>query len=117
MKKYICLVFLPILFGCSGDDNSTSGEVKIIKMGAGTLSDVKNQNGKYDNVFGATVVNTTNAPVKGHVRFEIKDYGYITSDTETVTNESGFQNTFSASVETNAIIDESYLLGAEFVKN
>lgn len=116
MKKIIPLLILPFLFACSSDDDTQKGEISIISKGSTFHGTSKNENGKYQNVFYATVVNTTSAPIKGHVRFEIKDYGYINSTSETVTNEKGFQNTYGAELETDKIIDESYLLKAEFVR-
>lgn len=115
MKKIIPLLILPILFACGSDDNNETGKIEIIKTSSYNTTS-KNENGKYYNDFSATVVNTTNAPIKGHVRFEIKDYGYINSASETVTNEKGFQNTYGAELETDKIIDESYLIKAEFVR-
>ena len=63
------------------------------------------------NIFHATVINTTNQPVTGHVRFEIKEYGYVYSDVEEVEHYTNYEKTFGASFETEKIIDESYLIG------
>lgn len=68
------------------------------------------------NIFHATVINTTNQPVTGHVRFEIKEYVYIYSDVEEVEHYANYEKTFRVSIKTEKIIDESYLIGAEFVR-
>lgn len=115
MKKIIPLLMIMFVAACSSDDNNDSGKIEIIKTTSYHTTS-KNENGKYYNDFSATVVNSTNAPIKGHVRFEIKDYGYINSASEDVTNEKGFQNTYGAELETDKIIDESYLIKAEFVR-
>ncbi len=112
MKKYIILLLLPLLFSCSDDDSS--GEIRIKE--SGSLYHRKGDNGKYENSFFATVTNTTEAPVMGYVRFEIKEYGMFNSDTLEVTNKQGFQKTFFLSLETEKPIDKSYLLNAEFVR-
>lgn len=115
MKKYITFLILPLLLSCS-DDDSNKGDVRIDRMGAGFIGQTKNENGKYPNVFHATVINTTNKYVTGHVRFEIKEYGYIYSDVQEVENLSGYEKTFNASLETDKIIDKSYLIRAEFAE-
>lgn len=112
MKKIGFIAFIFLLIGCSEDNTSHEGTINIISTGF----NYANNNGVYSSYFSATVVNTTHAPVKGHVRFEIKEYGYINSSTETVTNEKGHQKTFFATLETDKIIDESYLVKAEFVR-
>lgn len=114
MKKILPLIFAAILFSCDNEPEH-EGSVRIVSTGHG-YKDKGPDNDYYLNSFTASVVNTTHAPVKGHVRFEIKEYGYINSSTETVTNEKGFQKTFFATLETDKIIDESYLLKAEFVR-
>lgn len=114
--KIISVLFVVLIYGCSDDNTSHEGSIRITETSAGYKENPSGSQYKYLNSFAASVVNTTHAPVKGHVRFEIKEYGYINSSTETVTNEKGFQKTFFATLETDKIIDESYLLKAEFVR-
>lgn len=115
MKKILPLIFAAILFSCDNEPEH-EGSIRITETSAGYKENPSGSQYKYLNSFAASVINTTHAPVKGHVRFEIKEYGYINSSTETVTNEKGFQKTFFATLETDKIIDESYLLKAEFVR-
>lgn len=114
MKKLIPIIaLLFIIISCSSDDNYYN--VQIIEKGSYNTTS-KNENGKYYNDFYAIVDNKSSTPIKGHVRFEIKDYGYINSTTETINNEGAYQHTFGAELETDEIIDESYLLNAVFVR-
>lgn len=115
MKKLIPIITLLFAFAsCSSDDDYYN--VEITEKGSIYHRNSKNDNDKYDNRFYATVVNKSSTPIKGHVRFEIKDYGYINSTTETVTNQPNTQHTFGASLETDEIINESYLIKAVFVR-
>jgi|GEM_PF-4451418 len=114
MKKYITILILPLLMSCS-DDDSGKGEVKIIDKGLWTSSSI-NENGKYDNVTSAEVKNTTNKTVRGKVKFEIKDVGYIYSDVKEVTNQAGYSVTIGKDFETDMPIQKDYLLSAEFIQ-
>ena len=114
MKKYITLLILPLLMSCSDDDNN-KGSVSIIDKGIWVSSSI-NENKKYDNVASAEVKNTTNKKVRGKVKFEIKDVGYIYSDVKEVTNEVGYSVTIGKEFETDAPIQRDYLLSAEFIQ-
>lgn len=116
MKKYITLLLLPLLFACSDDDNVSDGNLTITEKGSIYNRTSLNNNGMYDNRFYATVINYSTQDVTGYVKFTIKDYGTLNSETGIVPSAKGYEKTFFISVETKEIIDESYLLNAEFVR-
>lgn len=113
MKQTILFLLAFTALSCSSNDNDpqqTPIEQKIEIISKKYENTV--EHGKYKNYLSAVVINTTSTNVKGHVRFEVKDYGFFNSDTEIFTGEK----TFYASFESEIGLNENYLLNAEFVK-
>lgn len=116
MKKLIPLLLLVIVAACSSDDNISDSNFKIIRQGLGFASTTPDENGMYKHIFNATVTNSATQDITGHVRFTIKEYGTFNSESGVVPAGNKMEKTFFLSLETEKIIDESYLLKAEFVR-
>lgn len=113
MKQTILFLLAFTALSCSSNDNNpqqTPIEQKIEIISKKYENTV--EHGKYKNYLSAVVINITSNAVKGHVRFEVKDYGFFNSDTETFTGEKHFY----ASFESETGLKESYLLNAQFIK-
>lgn len=117
MKKIIpILIIIFGLLSCNNDDNYADITLKLERQALGFRGTTPNENGKYTNVFDATFSNPHPKDITGHVRFTIKEYGTFNSESGVVPSAPNTEKTFFLSLETDKIIDESYLIKAEFVR-
>lgn len=114
MRKYISFLTIPLLFACNDGDNIYLNGITVKEVFS-DYSDTRNENGKYVNYFGAHVQNSSPKAINGYVRFKVKDYGNIDSYIYIVKPNNESQTYFEASLETDKVINDSYLLGTEFV--
>lgn len=114
MRKYISFLIITLLFACDYGDNIYLNGITV-KQVFSDYSDARNENGKYMNYFGAHVQNSSAKPINGYLRFKVKDYGYIDSYSYIVKPNSESQTYFEASLETDKVINDSYLLEIEFL--
>lgn len=115
MKKIIPILTILFIAACSSDDNISDSNIKLSEIRSEHY-ETKNENGKYDNYFSALVSNSATKDVKGHVIFYLKEYGSVNTESYNVPANNSSQFVFSINYETDKIIDESYLLKAEFVR-
>ena len=114
MKKYILLFLIAGLAACDDTDNIFLNGITVTEVFS-DYPDVPNKEGKYMNYFGAHVKNSSPKPINGYVTFTVKEYGNISTYHHVVKPNDESQTYFEASLETDKVINESYMLGVEFV--
>jgi len=114
MRKYIPLFLIAGLLSCDDSDNIFLNKITVTEVFADYPA-IPNEQGKYVNYFGAHVKNSSPKPIKGYVRFTLREYGSVNSYQHTVKPNNESQAYFEASLETDKVINESYLLEVEFV--
>jgi len=114
MRKYILLFLIAGLLSCDDSDNIYLNGITVTEVFS-DYPDIPNEHGKYVNYFGAHVKNSSPKPIKGYVRFTLREYGSVNSYQHIVKPNNESQAYFEASLETDKVINESYLLGVEFV--
>lgn len=113
MRKYIYFLIITLLLACDDSDNIYLNGITVTEVFS-DYSDTPNENGKYVNYFGAHVQNSSAKPINGYIRFKVKDYGNIDSYSNIVKPNNESQTYFEASLETDKVINDSYLLEIEF---
>ena len=114
MRKYLPFFIVAGLFACDDTDDIFLNGIKVTEVFS-DYPDIPNNEGKYVNYFGAHVKNSSPKPINGYIRFTVREYGNINSYQHVVKPNNESQTYFEASLETDKVINESYLLGVEFV--
>jgi len=114
MRKYILLFFIAGLLACDDTDDIFLNGITVTEV-LSDYPDKPNEHGKYVNYFGAHVTNSSHKPIKGYVRFTVREYGTVNSYQHIVKPNNEGQTYFEVSLETNKVINESYLLEVEFL--
>ena len=114
MKKYILFFLIAGLAACDDTDNIYINGIRVTEVFS-DYPDIPNKDGNYVNYFGAHVKNSSPKPINGYITFTVKEYGKINTYHHVVKPNNESQTYFEVALETNKAINESYLLGVEFV--
>lgn len=115
MKSKVAIIMVFLALSCSDDNEDknliqepVSNKIEIVSRNIESTL----EHGKHKNYLSAKVINTTSASVKGLVRFQVKGYRNLDSDTQAVSNEKDSFTIFYASFESSQNISETDLLNA-----